>query len=120
MQDSESKSDLGLGSAVVRGCVMAHAARPGPVALKSGNIAAEWTHFKQKFEIFLVASQQENAPSSVKWALLLGEAGNDALEVYNSFKDKLLVTSEVLAQDGTLTKVVEDNTKNYEKSVAGI
>lgn len=91
------------------------AAKPGPVALKSGNIAAEWAHFKQKFEIFLVASQQEKAPSAVKWALLLGEAGNDALEVYNSFKDKLMETKEVTAEDGTVTTVKEDYSQSYER-----
>lgn len=63
---------------------------PGPVNLKSGNIDAEWNTFKQKFEIFLIATKQEKAASTVKWALLLGEAGDDALEVYNSFKDKLI------------------------------
>lgn len=80
------------------------ARRPGPVNLKSGNIEAEWSRFKQKFEIFLNTPQNKRATSTEKWALLLTEAGDDALEVYNSFKDKL-ITRTVNEQSGEITEI---------------
>ena len=84
--------------------------RPGPVNLKSGNIDANnWTHFKQKFKNFLIATSQSAAASAVKWALLLGEAGDDALEVYNFFKSKL-ITRTVSENDA---EIITDNTQSY-------
>ncbi len=65
--------------------------KPGLVNLRCGNICAEWTKFKQKFGIYLVAAQMTDAQTEVKWALLMAEAGDDALEIYNAFKDKSYV-----------------------------
>ena len=49
------------------------------MTLKSGNVSAEWERFKQKFDIYLIATKQSQASSEEKWALLLGEFGDDAL-----------------------------------------
>ena len=70
--------------------------KPGPVHLKNGNMHAKWLNFKQKFEIFLIAAQKTDAPSKVKWAALMGEAGEDALQIYDGFKSKL-ITSAITA-----------------------
>ena len=37
------------------------------------------------------------------------------LPVYNSFRDKLLVTREVIDDEGNVTKEVEDLSQNYER-----
>ncbi|XP_072145551.1 uncharacterized protein [Dermacentor andersoni] len=53
----------------------------------SDNIAKNWNVFIQKFELFLQATASTKEPRSeaVKAALLLSVAGDDALEVFNSF-----------------------------------
>ncbi|KAE8738374.1 hypothetical protein FOCC_FOCC016148 [Frankliniella occidentalis] len=84
--------------------------RPGPVNLKGGNAEAEWRHFLQKFEICLIAVNKKDAASDVQWALLMGEAGDQALHVYNSFKDKLK-DHKVIGEDGTIT--TEDRSQTY-------
>ena len=63
---------------------------PKHVNLKSGNIAKAWSDFKQTFHWYLVAIGKTKASSDIRGALLMGEAGPDALEVWNSFKDKLI------------------------------
>ncbi|KAK3918805.1 hypothetical protein KUF71_008053 [Frankliniella fusca] len=93
---------------------MSNIQRPGPVNLRSGNIQASWTRFHQKFSIYLLATQQENAAATVKFALLLGEAGDDALEIYNSFKDKLITYKK----DQTGQDVVDvDKSQDYDSVV---
>ena len=87
--------------------------KPGPVNLKSGNINANWSLFKQKFEIFLIATGKSEVDSKTKWAILMGEAGDDVLELYNSFKDKLVV--RVVTAEGELTET--DNRMNYKEVV---
>ena len=83
--------------------------RPGPVNLRSGNVSAEWERFKQKFDIYLIATKQSQASSQEKWALLLGEAGDDALDVFNAFKDKL--RTQMVLDDGTIVTV--DQSQDY-------
>ncbi|XP_052131371.1 uncharacterized protein K02A2.6-like [Frankliniella occidentalis] len=90
----------------------ANVRRPGVVNLRSGNIQASWSKFKQKFEIFLLATQQEKATSTVRFALLLGEAGDDALEVYDSFKDRLITYKKDEATG--LNVVDQDLSRDYE------
>lgn len=90
--------------------------KPGPVNLKSGNIHASWQRFKQKFQIFLIATGKEDAPPQVKWALLMGEGGDDVLELYNSFKESLVTRS--LTATGEVT---EDNkSQDYNRVVETI
>lgn len=61
--------------------------KPPEPLLLSGNIAKNWDLFKQKFELFLRVTEpaKESRPASVKTALLLSVAGDDALEVFNNF-----------------------------------
>ncbi|XP_070378787.1 uncharacterized protein [Dermacentor albipictus] len=53
----------------------------------TGEISKQWKLFKQKFELFLVASAPDKKPrpDASKIALLLTVAGDDALEIYNNF-----------------------------------
>ena len=96
-------------------CIMARvAARPGPVDLKNGNVCKAWERFKQKFEIFLIATGQATATSKVRWALLMGEAGDDAYDVYTSFKDKLVTKT----RDADGNEVVTDQSESYEAVIA--
>ncbi|XP_034248250.1 uncharacterized protein K02A2.6-like [Thrips palmi] len=91
-----------------------HLKSPGPVNLKSGNIQKSWETFKQKFGFFLTAIGKAKAASDVRCALLMGEAGDEALEVYNAFKDKLI--SKTTNDQGE--EVIEhDYTNNYDKVV---
>ena len=83
--------------------------KPGPVNLKSGNIEAEWTKFKQKFDLYLIGTEQETASSKVKFAQMLSIAGDDALEVYDSFKDKLIL--KTVDDEGVVTTT--DNSQNF-------
>ena len=52
--------------------------KPSPLSL-NGNLAENWRRFQQQFEIFLAASGREDA-------LLLNFAGEDAIELFNTFK----------------------------------
>lgn len=81
--------------------------------LKSGNIETEWLLFLQKFEIFLIAIGKNNADSKVKWALLMGGGGTEALNIYNSFKTKLITRVVNDANE----EVVTDNSEKYEQVV---
>lgn len=88
--------------------------RPGCLKLRSGNTDAEWQHFKQKFEIFLIAIGKQNAESAVKWSLLMLEAGDEALEVYNSLKGAMTKTTPGV--DGT-PDTITDESQNYDRVV---
>ncbi|XP_077550596.1 uncharacterized protein LOC144163726 [Haemaphysalis longicornis] len=59
---------------------------PPPLQL-TGNLSEQWKRFKQKFELFLVATTTKEQPRSeaAKAALLLSVAGDDALDVFNTF-----------------------------------
>ncbi|KAE8737371.1 hypothetical protein FOCC_FOCC017166 [Frankliniella occidentalis] len=84
------------------------------VDLKSGNIDAAWARFKQQFQLYLIYEGRTEATPLVKWSLLLKEAGPDALDVYNSFKSKLI--TKVVGADGT--EVITDNSRDYDAVVA--
>lgn len=58
---------------------------PGELILE-GNVAKNWQTFKQKFEIYLEASNKVELEDKKKVAILLNLAGDKALEVYNTFK----------------------------------
>nr|XP_054926424.1 uncharacterized protein LOC126530616 [Dermacentor andersoni] len=60
---------------------------PEPLRL-AGNVSASWKRFKQKFELFLQATEVKDQPKSEasKAALLLSIAGDEALDVFNNFK----------------------------------
>ncbi|KAK3909800.1 Gag polyprotein [Frankliniella fusca] len=84
--------------------------RPGPVKLTSGNTSQNWKKFEQRFEIFLKADPKRAEPPANKWAMLMQEAGREALEVYNSFRVKL--TTVTLTPEGVVQK--DDKSEDYE------
>ncbi|XP_070382812.1 uncharacterized protein [Dermacentor albipictus] len=59
---------------------------PEPL-LTTGDLRKNWQLFKQRFEIFLTASEVAEKPrtESKKTALLLSVAGAEAIEVFNTF-----------------------------------
>ena len=68
-----------------------------------GNLGDNWRRFKQQFKIFLTASgkEEDSVNDGVKVALLLNFAGEEAIEVFNTFvfasdndKKKLTVVLE--------------------------
>lgn len=67
-------------------CMMELLRPPQPLVL-SGSTAKNWSLFKQRFELFLQATEPSKEPRSeaAKTALLLSVAGEDALEVFNNF-----------------------------------
>ena len=50
-----------------------------------GNVAENWRHLKQKFEILSLTSGLSGKDAIVQAATLLHVAGTDALEIYNPF-----------------------------------
>lgn len=87
---------------------------PPPVNLKEGNIQKSWDLFKQKFAFYLIAIGKTKASTEVKCALLMGVAGDEALEVYNAFVDKLITYKTNEAGEEIIDT---DNTNNYDKVV---
>ena len=58
-----------------------------PSALSfDGNTSENWRRFKQKFDIYITASGSEKKGDEVKIAILLNFAGEDAIEVFNTFQ----------------------------------
>ncbi|XP_037565227.2 uncharacterized protein K02A2.6-like [Dermacentor silvarum] len=60
---------------------------PPPLQL-TGNLSEQWKRFKQKFDLFIVATTTKEQPrtEAAKAALLLSVAGDEALDVFNTFK----------------------------------
>ena len=59
-------------------------AKPSPLILE-GNVAENWRRFKQKFEIYLVASGHNKKTKKDKTCILLNLAAEQAIEIYNTF-----------------------------------
>ena len=58
-----------------------------PSALSfDGNTSENWRRFKQQFDIYITASASEKKGNEVKIAILLNFAGEDAIEVFNTFQ----------------------------------
>lgn len=59
---------------------------PGPLS-SAGEISKNWQTFKQRFEFFLAASEPTDKPRTepCKTALLLSVAGEEAIEIFNTF-----------------------------------
>ena len=51
-----------------------------------GDNEREWKVFKQKFQIYLLASEKGTKPEETKVALLLNIGGDELLQIYNSFE----------------------------------
>ena len=58
---------------------------PSQLNLGSGNVVEKWRKFKQQFGFYLVAIDKSTAPDNSKNAILLTIAGEEALNVYNTF-----------------------------------
>ena len=58
---------------------------PPEVLNLEGNVAENWRRWKQKFEIFSLASGLSRKDAKIQAATLLHVAGTDALEIYNTF-----------------------------------
>ncbi|XP_049272080.1 uncharacterized protein LOC125758679 [Rhipicephalus sanguineus] len=60
---------------------------PPPLQL-TGNLSENWRRFRQKFDLYLQATTTKEHPRSeaAKAALLLSVAGDEALDVLNTFK----------------------------------
>lgn len=52
----------------------------------TGNVEDHWRRFKQRFDLYLLASGQDKASGERKVALLLTVAGAGAIDVFNSFQ----------------------------------
>jgi len=58
-----------------------------PSALSfDGNTSENWRRFRQQFDIYIIASGSEKKDDAVKIAILLNFAGEDAIEVFNTFQ----------------------------------
>jgi Arc/MetJ-type ribon-helix-helix transcriptional regulator len=66
----------------------------------NGNTSENWRRFKQQFQIYLVASGSEDKDDPIKIAILLNFAGEDAIEVFNTFEFSA-------GDDKKLDKVIE-------------
>ena len=51
-----------------------------------GDNQQEWKLFKQRFELYLLASEKSSKSEETKVALLLTCGGNELLQIYNSFE----------------------------------
>lgn len=51
----------------------------------TGNMAENWAFFKQKFNIYLIASRSKTESDEYQIALLLSTIGDRALKIYNNF-----------------------------------
>ena len=58
---------------------------PGMLSME-GNISENWRRWRQRFELFLVASGAAEKQGGTKVAILLHTVGEEDLEAYNTFK----------------------------------
>ena len=70
---------------------------PDPLDLDCSNVSDTWRKWKQRFELFSLASGLSSKDEGIQAATLLHVVGPDALEVYNTFsweneEDKRKVT----------------------------
>lgn len=59
--------------------------KPSALSL-DGNTSENWRRFKQQFDIYLTASGKGNKADEVKIAILLNFAGEDTINVFNTFQ----------------------------------
>ena len=70
---------------------------PDPLDVDSGNVSDAWRKWKQRFELFSLASCLSSKEEGIQATTLLHVVGPDALEIYNTFtweddRDKAKVT----------------------------
>ena len=59
---------------------------PLPLELNTGNLASNWNKFHQGYENFEIATGVNNKPDATRVATLLSVIGQEAVDLYNSFK----------------------------------
>ena len=57
---------------------------PSPLDL-NGNVSDNWRKFLQRFKIYLLATEKDQKPVAQQTAIFLHVAGEEAMEVYNTF-----------------------------------
>lgn len=62
-----------------------HAVAPSELSFE-GNMADNWSFFKQKLEIFMKATKMDGETATHKGYVLLNRIGDRALKIYNTFK----------------------------------
>ena len=58
---------------------------PWPMEFTKQNIGEQWKRFKQRFEIYKLASGAAEKAQDLQVSLLLHVMGEDALDIFNSF-----------------------------------
>lgn len=58
---------------------------PSGLELQHGNLSENWRRFRQWFELYLAATGGASKTAKVQSSLFLHIAGEDAVEVYNTF-----------------------------------
>lgn len=76
---------------------------PGPCNLKTGNIEAQWTKYRENFRVFLIAKKWTQETSHTKWAIFMGEAGDDVQEIHAAIKESLIKRN--LGEDGLTVSI---------------
>ncbi|KAJ8911780.1 hypothetical protein NQ315_008833 [Exocentrus adspersus] len=79
------------------------ARKPAPLNL-DGNVSENWRKFKQNYKIFMKASGQGNKPTDVRASLLLSLAGEEAVELFNTFG----LAEEEAEDEDEILKAFED------------
>jgi hypothetical protein len=51
-----------------------------------GNLAENWRRWKQRFELFMTATEASKKSGKIQSSMLLHLIGEDALEVFNTFE----------------------------------
>ena len=57
---------------------------PEPLSFQ-GNLSENWRKWKQRFEVYMIASGNSSKSDETKSAILLHVAGPEGLEIYNAF-----------------------------------
>lgn len=78
--------------------------KPVKELVLDGNLSENWRRFKQAFDIFMTASKLTHDSEEVKVSTFLNAIGEDALEVYNTFR----LTAEQQRNYTTVVKSFED------------
>jgi len=71
---------------------------PTSFDLSGSNVAEKWKPFKQRFDIYLLASNQQQCEEKRNTALILHCLGSEILPIYNSFEFKKLTTQLIMKQ----------------------
>lgn len=71
-------------AAVVNATMAKGFAKPNPLSFE-GNVTENWRRFKQMFLIYIVVSGYESKSKKAKTCILLNLAGEQAIEIYNTF-----------------------------------